>query len=572
MTRKIYPLLLLILIGFTTQAQKKMVCSNCAVNPYNYKIVKQKMFANASVSSAHALASMVGAEIMKQGGNAFDAAIATQFALAVVYPNAGNIGGGGFMVATTKQGKTLALDYRETAAAKATADMYVQNGVANTNLSQQGHLAAGIPGTVAGLFETHKYAKLPMATLIQPAIDLAEFGFVITFREANTLNNHREAFIKNNKHTPVFVKKDLWKPGDTLVQKDLAQTLKIIKERGKDGFYNGGVAEKIIEEMSRGGGIITLKDLQNYKAVWRKNLSFNYKGYTIIGMPPPSSGGVIITQLMQMIAKKNIKALGFHSPQAVQLMIEAERRAYADRAEHLGDPDFYPVPLDTLISSHYAKARIANFDTNRATKSSQIAAGEIKKQSEETTHLSVVDKEGNLVSVTTTLNDYYGCKTVVQGAGFILNNEMDDFSIKPGTPNMYGAVGGIANAIAPNKRMLSSMTPTIVLKNNKPFLVVGTPGGTTIPTSVFQTLVNILEFNMSVADAINKPKFHHQWLPDVVYVEKTFDKAVMAKLEDKGYKFQVRTDIGRVEAIKILQTGFKETAADFRGDDSVAGF
>lgn len=572
MNKKIFFLILITAVVIQSNAQQKIVCATCAVNPYNYKIVKQKMYLNASVSSAHALASMVGAEIMKRGGNAFDAAIATQWALAVVYPNAGNIGGGGFMIARTKDSKTLALDYREKAPAKATEDMYIQNGEANSKLSRNGHLAAGVPGTVAGLFETLQYAKLPMATLIQPAIDLAEFGFVITTREALSLNNNKEAFVSNNLHTPVFVKQDFWQPGDTLIQKDLANTLKAVKENGKRGFYEGGVAEKIVEEMSKGGGIISVKDLKNYTAVWRNNLSFKYKDYTIIGMPPPSSGGVIITQLMQMIANRNIKSLGFQTPKSVQLMIEAERRAYADRAEHMGDPDFYPVPLDTLVSPYYAKSRMADFDTNFATKSNNISAGVIKKQSEETTHLSVVDKEGNLVSVTTTLNDSYGSKTVVQGLGFILNNEMDDFSIKPGTPNMYGAIGGVANAIAPNKRMLSSMTPTIVLKNNKPFLVVGTPGGTTIPTSVFQTLVNILEFNMSAAEAINKPKFHHQWLPDVVFVEKTFDKLLMSKLEVKGYKFQVRGDIGRVEVIKILPTGFKETAADIRGDDSVAGY
>lgn len=553
-------------------AQQKMVCSTCAVNPYSYKIVKQKMFAKASVSSAHPLASMVGAEIMKRGGNAFDAAIATQFTLAVVYPIAGNIGGGGFMVARTKDGRNLALDFREKAPAAATKDMYIVNGEANTKLSQNGHLAAGIPGTVAGLFETHKYAKLPMHVLIQPAIDLAEFGFVITNREALNLNYYQSNFIQNNLHTPVFVKKDLWKPGDTLIQKDLAETLKRIKESGVNGFYSGRTAELIGDEMTNGKGIITIKDLKNYKATWRSSLSFKYKDFTIIGMPPPSSGGVIITQLMQMIADKNIKSLGFHSPKSVQLMIEAERRAYADRAEHLGDPDFYPVPLDTLLSPQYAKARMLDFDTNAASKSSNIKAGNFKTQSEETTHLSIVDKEGNLVSVTTTLNGNYGSKTVVQGAGFILNNEMDDFSIKPGVPNMFGAVGGEANAIAPNKTMLSSMTPTIVLKNNKPFLVIGTPGGTTIPTSVFQNLVNILEFDMGAAESVNKPRFHHQWLPDVVFVEKAVDKQLIGKLQDKGYKIQERDDIGKVEAIKILLTGFKETAADKRGDDSVAGF
>lgn len=553
------------------QNNQPLVSPKGKINPYNYAIVKQKNFVNAAVSSAHPLASMVGAEIMKQGGNAFDAAIAVQYALAVVYPGAGNIGGGGFMVARKKNGETLALDYRETAPSKASRDMYLdKNGNAIDKLSKQGRLAAGVPGTVAGLFETYKHAKLPMATLIQPAIDLAEFGFVITAGEASSLNAHKQDFINNNTQIPAFVKPTEWKAGDTLVQKDLANTLKRIRDNGQAGFYNGATAELIEGEMGN-GGLISLADLKNYKAVWRKNLSFNYKGHTIIGMSPPSSGGVIINQLMKMIEKRNIGKKGFHSVAAVQLMVEAERRAYADRAEHLGDPDFYKVPLKTITSDAYIAKRMLDYDSLKPTPSSQIKAGEAK-ESEQTTHLSIIDKEGNMVSVTTTLNGGYGSFTVVGGAGFLLNNEMDDFSVKPGVANMYGAVGGEANAIEPNKRMLSSMTPTLVIKNNKPNIVLGTPGGTTIPTSVFQTLVNILEFNMSAADAVNKPKFHHQWLPDVIMVEEKMDDAVKKALIRMGYEIKERKAIGRTEVIKILSNGIKDAAADIRGDDSVAGY
>lgn len=553
-------------------AQEKLIGPSNRVNPYNYPIVKQKNFANAAVSSAHPLASMVGAEIMKQGGNAFDAAIAVQYTLAVVYPNAGNIGGGGFMVARKKDGKNLALDYRETAPLKSTKDMYLDSlGNAIEHLSKNGRLAAGVPGTIAGLFETHKHAKLSMATLIQPAIDLAEFGFTLTENEAASLNAHQKLFIENNSHTPAFVKETPWKVGDTLIQTDLANTLKRIRDNGQAGFYDGITAELITGEMGNNNGIISLEDLKNYKAVWRTNLSFNYKGYNIIGMSPPSSGGVIVWQLMKMIEKRNIGKMGFHSTKAVQLMVEAERRAYADRAKHLGDPDFYKVPITTLTSDSYIAKRMKDFDSTKATPSNNINAGEIK-ESEQTTHISIIDKENNMVSVTTTLNGSFGSHTVVAGAGFLLNNEMDDFSVKPGTPNMYGAIGGEANAIEPNKRMLSSMTPTIVIKDNKPAIVLGTPGGTTIPTSVFQTLVNIIEFKMSAADAVNKPKFHHQWLPDEIFVEQKMNNETRRSLQDMGYSIKERLAIGRTEVIKILANGLKEAAADFRGDDSVAGY
>lgn len=542
------------------------------VDPYHYQQIKSASYTNAAVSSAHPLASMVGAQIMKNGGNAFDAAIATQLTLAVVYPVAGNIGGGGFLVGRKKNGDLIGLDYREEAPSKASRDMYLdKDGKAQTNLSQNGHLAAGVPGTVAGLFATMKYAKLKMKDLIQPAIDIAEFGFVITNREAANLNTTKTDFVKYNTHTPAFVKEQKWNAGDTLIQTELANTLKRIRDNGVKGFYEGETANLIIDEMKKGGGIITLEDLKNYTAKTRNLLKFNYKGFEIIGFPPPSSGGIILLQMMKMVSKYPIVKFGFQTAESVQLMVEAERRAYADRAEHLGDPDFWKVPLKTLQSDDYITNRMRDFTPGKASKSSEIKGG-IIKESEQTTHLSVYDKDGNMVSVTTTLNGGYGSKTVVGGAGFLLNNEMDDFSIKPGVPNMFGAIGGDANAIQPGKRMLSSMCPVVVTKNGLPYIVAGTPGGTTIPTTIFQTLMNLLEFGMPVDDAVNKPKFHHQHLPDDVQVEKTFPLEIRKQLETMGYKITERAPIGRTEVIRINDKRKIEVAADKRGDDSVAGY
>ncbi|OQP62356.1 gamma-glutamyltransferase [Niastella vici] len=541
-------------------------------NPYEYTIQKKATGSNGAVVSAHSLASETGIAIMKQGGNAIDAAIATQLALAVVYPGAGNIGGGGFTVIRLANGSNITIDYREKAPATAYRDMYLDGqGNAQTELSQNGHLAAGVPGTIAGLFDCMKYARLPFKKLIQPAIDLAEKGFVIGESEANSLNHSRDVFIKYNTVTPVFVKPGDWKAGDTLIQKDLANTLKRIRDKGKAGFYEGETAKLIVEEMKRARGIISYEDLKNYEAKERQPVVFDYKTFKIITMPLPSSGGVLLPQMMHMIEEYPIKKYGFQTTQSVQLMTEIERRAYADRAKYLGDADFYKVPVKKLTSKAYAQERMKDYSTQTAGSSQTIQAG-IIAESEETTHFSVYDKSGNAVSVTTTLNGWYGSKTVVGGAGFLLNNEMDDFSIKPGVPNMYGAVGADANAIAPGKRMLSSMTPTIVLKNNKPFLVAGTPGGTTITTSVFQTLVNMLEFDMSTEDAVNKPKFHHQWLPDEIYVEAEFPQEVRQQLTQMGYKVTQRGSIGRTEVIRIDPNGAIEAVADKRGNDSAAGY
>lgn len=548
--------------------------STTLVDQYKYDVQKKIVCDNGAVVSAHPLASKVGVAILKMGGNAVDAAIATQLALAVVYPSAGNLGGGGFMVARLKDGKLVAIDYREKAPGNAHRDMYLNPaGEPQLELSQNGHLSSGVPGTVSGLFESAKYATLSLDKLIQPAIDLAEKGFAISERDARAYNALRDDFLKYSTQTPAFVKDNLWKGGDTLIQKDLAETLKRIKKNRSKGFYEGETARLIVEEMKRGQGIITLEDLKNYKAASREPHVFDYKGYQIVGMPMPSSGGLLVHQMMKMIEDKPIASYGFHSPEAVQLMVEAERRAYADRAQFMGDADFYKVPVSRLTSDKYLKERMADFVPGKASSSEQIKPGEIPAiESEETTHLSVIDKSGNAVAVTTTLNNSYGSKTVVGGAGFILNDEMDDFSVKPGVPNMYGAIGGEANAIMPGKRMLSSMTPTIVLKDGSPYLIIGTPGGTTIPTSVFQTIVNIIEFNMSTEDAVWKPKFHHQWLPDEVYLEKTFPAATKKSLEGMGYKIVERNGIGRTEVIKILSNKKFEAVADNRGDDAAEGW
>ena len=524
------------------------------------------------VVSAHPLASEAGAKIMKMGGNAYDAVIATQYALAVVYPQAGNIGGGGFLVGVKNTGEKFTIDFRETAPEKSSKDMYLdEKGNANTDLSQNGRLAVGIPGSVAGFFATLKYAKLPMERLIQPAIDLAEQGFAITEKEANLLNSQMAFFNQHNKSKTVFQKTLPWKQGDILVQKELGATLKLIQKNGAKGFYEGKTADLIAQEMKRGNGIITLNDLKNYKVVARKPLAFNYKNNEVVAMPLPSSGGVLLAQMLKMASFENLNQYQQNSTQAVQIMVEAERRAFADRAEFMGDPEYIKDQTAMLISDDYLKNRWKSYQKNKATPSSEV--GKIiaqPKESTETTHISIVDKEGNAVAVTTTLNGLYGSKVVVTGAGFFLNNEMDDFSVKPGVPNMFGAVGGEANSIKPGKRMLSSMTPTIVLKNGKPYIIVGTPGGTTIPTSVYQSVVDVLDFGLDTNITVNAPKFHHQWLPETVMVEKNFPETTIKDLENMNYKVERTSKIGRTEMIVVDDNGNAVAVADGRGDDSVA--
>lgn len=537
--------------------------------------VKKESVGQGMVVSAHPEASKIGAEVMKRGGNAVDAACATEFALAVTYPVAGNIGGGGFMVIRMNDGKTYTLDYREKAPLRGHRDMYLDDeGKVIKELSLDSHLAVGVPGTVDGIIRAHtRFGKLAFRDVIQPAIDLARNGFPITAKQAGRLNSYKESFLKMNDHKVVFVKDDLWKEGDILKQPELAHTLELIRDKGRDGFYKGETAEALTEQMKKHKGLITQKDLDEYRSVWRVPVTGNYKNYTIISMPPPSSGGVALMQLLGMTELYPVKEWGWHDVKTVHLMIEAERRVYADRAEFLGDPDFYKVPVKGLLDPSYLKERMANFDPEKATPSSEIKHGEpAGAESEETTHYSVVDSEGNAVAVTTTLNRGYGTKIVVEGAGFLLNNEMDDFSVKPGVPNSYGLVGGEANSIQPGKRMLSSMTPTILEKDGKLFMVVGSPGGSTIITSVFQTILNVVEHGMNMQEAVAASRFHSQWLPDMVYYEKGgFSDSLKQQLETMGHKLKERSSIGRVDAILCLPDGTLEGGADPRGDDVAAG-
>ncbi|HTD40005.1 MAG TPA: gamma-glutamyltransferase [Mucilaginibacter sp.] len=531
---------------------------------------------NGMVVCAYPDASQAGLDVLKKGGNAVDAAVAVQFALAVTHPEAGNIGGGGFMVFRSAKGKTNTLDFREKAPAAASQNMY-QDSAGNVvpNMSISTHFASGVPGSVDGMVEAHhKYGRLKWEELVQPAIDLARNGFKITKRLAKDLNENNGDFKKLNEGIKYLLKDDGWHEGDLLIQEDLAKTLEQIRDKGRAGFYDGIVADELVNEMKSGKGLITKTDLQNYRSVWRNALTGNYKGYKIITMPPPSSGGVALLQLLQMVEKYPLSRWGFNRDSTVQLIVEAERRVYADRSKYLGDPDFYKVPVDSLLSHGYNASRMGNFSWSNATLSSSVQPGKITGyESDQTTHYSIVDRDGNAVSITTTLNDSFGSKIFVKGAGFLLNNEMDDFSSKPNVPNMYGLVGGKANSIQPNKRMLSSMTPTIIEKDGKLFMVVGTPGGSTIITSVFQTILNVIEFNKSMQQAVSSKRFHHQWLPDIVDVEKdALDSTTRVKLQQKGYKVVDRGPIGRVDAILKTKWGYYEGGADPRGDDTKLGW
>ncbi|MSP07318.1 MAG: gamma-glutamyltransferase [Chitinophagaceae bacterium] len=542
------------------------------INPYQFETIKEKLFTHAAVTSAHPLASMVGAAIMQDGGNAFDAAIAVHFALAVVHPSAGNIGGGGFLLARTNNGKLIGLDFREAAPAIASRDMYLdEKGNPITSKSLEGPLASGIPGSVSGMFNAHVYAKLPMAQLMEPAIELAQYGFVLTEKEAGSLNSVRDELLKLSSAPSAYTKNTKWKKGDTIFQPELAATLRRIQINGLAGFYEGVTADLIVKEMANGSGIISTTDLKDYQTKKRVPIEFDYKNHHVISFSPPSSGGILIAQMMKMISPFDIAAMGYQSPAAVGLMVESQRRAYADRAEHMGDPDFWKVPTRTLISDAYAQQRMQDYTPGVAGNSKNTNAGHAK-ESEQTTHYSVIDKEGNMVAITTTLNGSYGNKTVVAGAGFLLNNEMDDFSTKPGVPNMFGALGGEANAIAPGKRMLSSMTPTLVTVNNKAYLTIGSPGGTTIPNQIYEGLINMIDFKMSLKQSIDASRFHHQWIPDQIQVEADFPDATIQALKKQGYKVNQRGYFGRMDGIRILPNGKIEAAGDKRGDDSVAGY
>jgi gamma-glutamyltranspeptidase/glutathione hydrolase len=530
------------------------------------------------VVSTHPAASEIGLAILKKGGNAIDAAVAVNFALAVAHPSAGNIGGGGFLVYRDKSGNVKALDYREKAPSAASRDMYLDaEGKIIPGKSMTGIFSVGVPGTVAGMQEMHdKLGKLPWVDLLQPAVDLARKGLILTEKEARGLNRQRSEFLKENpgKNYLLCAEGKEWKAGDLLVQEDLANTLELILKKKAKGFYKGQTARNIVNEMKAQNGIISKKDLRNYQAVWRTPIKSTYKNYQIIGMPPPSSGGVALAQLLQMVAPYSLNKWGPTSDSTIQVMVEAERRVYADRAKWLGDPDFVKVPVTELINPAYAKSRMSSMNFSQATKSADIQAGVFPGyESPETTHYSIVDNEGNAVSITTTLNNSYGSKVFVGGSGFLLNDEMDDFSAKAGAPNLYGLIGSKANEIQPNKRMLSSMTPTIVEQDGQLKMVVGTPGGSTIITSVFQVVLNTLEMGMNMQQAVEYPRFHHQWMPEKITAEpKRFSEEQQIRLQTKGYTFAPVSAIGLVEGILVLPNGNLQGGADSRGDDTVSAY
>lgn len=536
-------------------------------------------YPEVAISSADDYATQAGIETFQKGGNAIDAAIAVQFALAVTLPRAGNIGGGGFMMLRLANGEIKALDFREKAPSRATEDMFLdENGTYVPELSRTGGLASGVPGTVDGMISAlERHGTLPLEVILEPAIRLARTGFQLTHSHAESLNQHRDRFANFEGSQKVFIRQDgsQWKAGQTLTQPDLADTFERIAHRGRDGFYLGYTARLIIDEQQRQGGRMTLRDLREYESVWRDPIRKEFNGHELFMMPPPSSGGVVMSQVISMINSITSDSVGVNSSDYIHLLSEAFRRSFADRNYFLGDPDFVSMPIDTLLSEHYNDERFSDFDPQNATPSSEISQGQISgfTESDETTHFSVVDADGNAVGITTTLNGSYGSHVTVDGAGFLMNNEMDDFSAKPGEPNMYGLIGAEANKVEPDKRMLSSMSPTIVTRDGKLKMVAGGSGGPTIITAVFQDIMNVILHGMNASQAISSPRFHHQWLPDRIVIERfTLPDDIQQNLRQKGHSLRVASTIARTHIIVVDEDQNRTAAADPRGHGSVAGY
>lgn len=562
-TRFTYVLFVFLLISCNKEDKK--------LNNYEPEI-----FRNAAIVSAHPLSTKVGVDILKSGGNAFDAAVAVHFALSVVFPYAGNLGGGGFAVILDSNGFANTLDFREKAPLKAYADMYLDSAKnVIPNLSTLGALAVGVPGSVKGMWVMHqKYGSIPWSDLIRPSIEIASKGWLVTEHAAFFMNKYSEKINEVNQSKTYLTIKDIWEYGDTIQNKQLASTLTLISKKGEEIFYNGEIADSIVATMKNFGGIITKEDLVKYEPVWRDAIMGEYKGHQIISMPPPSSGGWALISLLKMIENFPIREWGRWDYRTINTICEIEKRVFADRSSYLGDPDFYPVPMQQLLKEEYLNQRAKNIEIDKARESDAISPGlEYLDESEETTHFSIVDKYGNAVSITTTLNAAYGSKLMVNGSGFLLNNEMNDFSIKPGYPNIFGLIGAEANSIEAEKRMLSSMTPTILSKNGKPFLILGSPGGSTIITSVFQNILNVIDFGYNMQKSVSLPRFHHQWLPDYLYYEQGFfDFADSLDLVSTNQNLKERTAIGRVDAILLNSEGNWECGADPRRDDFADGY